>query len=141
MVFRRPSENITVNLLFQYHIVRHRWRMRPFVEATANWQETNAIANKQCFAPNLLYIKLIKCNQRNWSCFKQTLKKSPHKPSTSYTIDQFEKRSDWCRKADGRAEPQQTTNSAMQLYFCVKFLNTIKLFLDTPVQDKREDIK
>ena len=38
-------------------------------EATANWQETNAIdigANKQDFVPNLLCLKLIKCNQRNW---------------------------------------------------------------------------
>ena len=42
-------------------------------------------------------------------------------------------------KADQNPGTQQTTNSAMQLYFCVKFLNTIKLFLDTPVQDKHED--
>ena len=76
--------------------------------------------------------KVDKCNQRNWSPFKQTLKTSPHKPSTSYTIDRFEKRSHWCREADGRAE-------ATQLYFCVKFLNIIKLFLETSVQDKHED--
>ena len=72
-----------------------------------------------------------------------TLKKLPHKPSAGYTIDRFEKRLDWCREANGRAEAraraQQTTNSATQLYFCVKFLNIIKLFLDTPVQDKHED--
>ena len=76
---------------------------------------------------------------KNWSRFKQTLKKSPHKPSAGYTIDQFEKQSDWCREADGRAEARGTTNSATQLYFCVKFLNIIKLFLDISVQEKHED--
>ena len=56
-------------------------------------------ANKQCFAPNLLYLKLINCNYRNLSHFKQTLKKSPHQPST-IDLDRFEKRLDWCHKAD-----------------------------------------
>ena len=39
--------------------------------------------------------------------------KSPHKPSASYTIDQFEKRLDWCREADGRAEARGTTNNEL----------------------------
>ena len=95
--------------------------MCPFTEATTNWLETNPIdigANKQCFAPNLLFLKLIKCNHRNWSRFKQTLKKSPHKPSASYTIDRFEKRSD-CGigaakpMADDRAEARGTTNNEL----------------------------
>ena len=78
-------------------------------------------ANKQCFVPNVLYLKLIKCNQRNWSRFKQTLKKSLHKPSCSYTIDRFEKRLDWWREANGRPEAQQTTNS--QERSCTSVLN------------------
>ena len=41
--------------------------------------------------------------------------------------------------AEQKPGAQQTMNSAMQLYFCVKFLNIIKLFLDKPVQDKHED--
>ena len=103
---------------------------------------TNTIdtgANKQCFAPNLLRLKLIKCSQRNWSRFKQTLKKkSLHKPSASYTVDRFEKRLNWCC-TEQKPGAQQATNSATQLYFCVKFLKIIKLFLDTPVQGKHED--
>ena len=113
-----------------------------------NWQETNEIdisANKQCFAPNLLSLKLIKCNQRNWSLVKQTLKKSPHKPSTNYTIDWFEKRSDWCCKADGRwqSRSQGHNKQRTQQRSCTSVFNflicIIKLFLDTPVQDKHED--
>ena len=33
---------------------------------------------------------------------------------------------------------QQTTNSATQLYFCIKCLSIITLFLETHVQDKHE---
>ena len=67
---------------------------------------------------NLLGLKLIKCNQRNWSRFKQTLKKSPHKPSARYTIDQFEKRLGWCREAtaDGRESRSQGHNKHQILY-------------------------
>jgi len=46
--------------------------------------QTNS-ASPSAFAPNLLCLKLIKCNQRNWSRFKQTLKKSPLKPSDGCT--------------------------------------------------------
>ena len=49
-------------------------------------------------------LKLIKCKQRNWSRFKQILKKSPHKQSASYKIDWFE--------ADGR-EARGTTNNEL----------------------------
>ena len=86
------------------------------------WQETNTIdisTNKQCFARrNLLGLKLIKCNQRNWSHFKQTLKKSPLKPSARYTIDQFEKRLGWCREAtaDSREIRSQGHNKHQILY-------------------------
>ena len=97
-------------------------------------------ANKQCFAPNLLCLKLIKCNQRNWSRFKQTLKKSPLKPSDGCIIDQFEKRLDWCCEADGRAEAMSIGHNKQQTQQrSVKFLSIIKLFLDTPVQYKHDD--
>jgi len=71
--------------------------------------------NKQCFTPNLLGLKLIKCNQRNWSRFKQTLKKSPQKPSAIFTIDRFGKRLGWCREAtaDGRESRSQGHNKHM----------------------------
>ena len=120
MFFRRCSENITQLLACHFSIILFvtarfvsnsiafiSQRRRPFTEATANWQETNAIdisANKQGFAPNLLYLKLIKCNQRNWSRFKQILKKSPHRPSTGYTIDGYEKQPDWCRETNARRQ-------------------------------------
>jgi len=34
------------------------------------------VQNKQCLASYLLHLKLIKCNQSNVSCFKQTLERS-----------------------------------------------------------------
>jgi len=83
---------------------------------------TNAIdisTNKQCFAPNLLCLKLIKCNQKKWSRFKQTLKKSLHKPIASYTIDRFEKRSDWCRAEQKPGHNKQRT----QQHSCTSVLN------------------
>ena len=78
------------------------------------------------FAPNLQCLTLIKCNQWSWSCFKQTLEKWSHKPSVCYTIERCEIQSDWCHDADSRAEARgrahnKQTNSAMQLYFYVKF--------------------
>ena len=44
--------------------------------------------------------------------------------------------------ADGKAEARGTTNNELSnavVLLCTKFLNIIKLFLDTPIQDKHED--
>jgi len=94
------------------------------------------VQNEQCFAANILH--LIKRNQRNWSCFKQTLQKSSSKPSANYTIDQCEIQLHWCFNADNRAEARahivQTLNSAMQLYFYIKFPVCQEI-----VQDKHEN--
>ena len=68
--------------------------------------------NKQCFAPNLLYLKLTKHNQRNWSRFKQTLDKSSHKPTISYTIDWCKIQLDWCCDANGRVEARAILSPA-----------------------------
>ena len=81
---------------------------------------------------------------RNLSPFKQTLKTSPHKPSASYTRSVWKMIGlvQWSRWQTVEQKPgaQQTTNSATQLYFCVNnFLNIIKSFLETSVQDKHED--
>ena len=59
----------SLNLIAIYKPAKAPQQMGAFAEATANWQETNAIdigANKQGFVPNLLCLMLIKCNQRNW---------------------------------------------------------------------------
>ena len=109
MIWNAGSVTLSPNWIYiyiylQYSICYYRIGKTPWwtICKAQYWQETSAIdigTNKQCFAPNLLGLKLIKCNQRNWSHFKQTLKKSPHQSSARYTIDQFEKLLGWCSEA------------------------------------------
>ena len=70
------------------------------------------VQNKQYLAAYLLYLKLVKQNQSNWSCFKQTLERSSCKPSASFTID-------WCENvhdtdSDGGEEARSNKQNTQQ---------------------------
>ena len=85
----------------------------------------------------LLCLKLIKHNQRIWSHFKETLDKSSHKPSVSYTIDwslDVEDRTEARDRAHNKQQTQQHSSTSM-----LNFLFGIKLFQDTPVQYRHEN--